>query len=389
MTQTPEQAAPSSIERIADPIGQAFKSLESRREYMRNLRIEIPALESAWSSVERNVLTLGRRRRAIEAPLTPLPEPRGATATQNWLEQRRAQGSRAKDWIERLPAALALLRSVEAVEGFGRTYLLPDADEQRAEALRGEMRQAIIRQDLSSMDALLSQIQASLIHDGQRRTDLTRIVGSRMAEALPVLEALALQDATSVPELQRWQADVRTSAAAILDALSRWDVLAARQAEARLNALADSVPEIRQRIFDELRLAEALISTGELAQRERTLRREELEGTSGFRHAAPVMAVLGVVGAFVGLGVIALAVFAPELTIRWFGSVALAMTTAFITLGAGTAAMVGARRLSTRRLSAAEAADSIDRELAKGARELADLKGRAETMRKALGWFRI
>lgn len=395
MTQTPDQV-PSDIERIADLVGQMFKILESRHEYSTSLRIEIPALEADWSSVERNVLTLGRRRRAIEAPLPPLPEPRGAAAAQNWLAQRRAQGARALGWVERLPAALALLRSLGAIEAFGRTYPLPDADEQRAEALRSQMRQAVFRQDLSSMDSLLLRIQASLIRDGQRRTDLTRIVDSRMAKVVPTLDALALRDATSVPELQRWQADARTSTAMLADALSRWDVVSAREAEAKLNALADEVPEIRKRIEGELSEAEAAATARELMHRDRTARLSELRNDldarnlfwRSMRAGGAVIGVLGLVGALLGLGVVAV-ILALRLTTQWYGFVALSTPITLAVVGAGIGAIVGALRLRARRHTAAKESVSVGRQIESEARALADLHKRAESIRSTLGWFRI
>lgn len=397
MTQTPEQVSPSNIEVVAALVGQMFKSLESRREYMRSLRIEVPALESAWSSVARNVLTLVRRRQTVEAPLPPLPEPRGAAATQNWLEQRRAHGSRVKDWVERLPAALALLRSVEAIEAFGRCYPLPEIDEQRAENLRSQMRQAILRQDLSSMDSLLPLIQASLTRDGQRRTDLTRIVDSRMAEIVLVLEALALGDATSVPELQRWQADSRASAATLMDALSRWDVASAREAEAKLNALADKVPGIRKRIEGELSEAAAAAAARELTNRERTARQAELGSDLDVRNlfrrsmraGGAVTVALIVVGALVGL--VVAVVFARNLTtlLSWSGLVALATPITLATVGACAGAIRGMLSLRARRHAAAEESASLDRQLAVEAHTLADLHRRADSLRITLGWFQI
>jgi len=393
MTQTPDQSGSGDIERVAALIGQIFESLESQREYRRRLRSEIPSMESDWSSVERNVLTLGRRRRAIEAPLPPLPEPRGAAATKNWLEQRRAQGSRARGWVERLPATLALLRSLEAIEAFGRTYPLPDADEQRAEALRSQMREAILRQDLSSMDSLLLRIQESLTRDGQRRTDLIRIVDSRVAEVVTALEALALGDATGVPELQRWLAEVRTSAATLVGALSHWDVVSAREAEARLNALADKLPEIRKRIENELREATAIAKEEELKHRERLARRAELrkELDTGnlfwrsMRAGGKVIVILGVVGALLGIGVVALG-FADNLTLRFLGIVAPII---FAVIGTTVGALMGALRLRARRLAAAEESAAVDRQLASEARAFADLHKRADSIRSILECFRI
>ena len=397
MTQTPEQAL-SDIQLVAALVGQMFKSLESRREYMRSIRIEVPALESAWSSVARDVLTLGRRRRTIEAPLPPLPEPRGAAATQNWLEQRRAHGTRVKDWVERLPAALALLRSVEVIEAFGRYYPRPEIDERRAEDLRGQMRQAILRQDLSSMDSLLPLIQTSLTRDGQRRTDLTRIVDSRMAEIVPLLGALALGDATSVPELQRWQADSRASAATMMNALSLWDVVSAREAKAELNALADKVPEIRKRIEGELREAEAAAAARELTNRDRLARQTELASDLDVRNlfwrsmrtGGAVTMALGVVGALVGLSVVAV-VFALNLaTLRSLpGLVALAAPVILAVVGACVGAIVGMLRLRARRHAAADECALVDRQIAIDAHKLADLQRQAESLRITLGWFQI
>jgi len=393
MTRAPEVGL-SDIGRVADLISQVFKSLESRREYMNGLRSEIPALESAWSSVERSLLTLGRRRRAIEAALPPLPEPRGGGATQNWVEQRRGQGSRAQGWVERLPATLALFRSFEALEAFGRRYPLPDADEESAEALRSQLREAILRQDLSSMDSLLLQIQASLISAGQRRTDLARIVDSRMAEVIPLLNLLALREATSLPELQRWQAETRAAAATMVDALSRWDVKSARGAESKLNALVDEVPEIRKRVEGELHEIASAAPVRELTHRERTSRlaelRNELDAGNllwrAMRAAGMEIAVLAVVGAFLGLSV----VFALHLTTRSYGLLALSIPVIVAAaLGTGIGAIVGTRRLRGRRLAAAKEAASVDSQLANEARALAELHKRAEGIRSTLQWFRI
>jgi hypothetical protein len=275
-------------------------------------------------------------------------------------------------------------------------YPLPDADQQRSEALRNQMREAILRQDLPSMDALLLQIQQSLIRDGQRRTDLTRIGESRMAEVMVALNSLAQGDGASVPELLRWQADTRLSAAAILDALSRWDVVSARKAEARLNALADEVSNIRKRVQGELRLAAAITTAREVTQRERTVRRAEMgkeldEGNlfwRSIRVGGSVIGVLGASGAFMGLTVIAVA-FALKLTTPWDGSLGLATTIIFAALVTSIGAMVGTKRLRARRLATAKAAASLDSELGSEARALAELHRRMEAMQNILEWFRI
>jgi hypothetical protein len=258
------------------------------------------------------------------------------------------------------------------------------------------MRQAVFRQDLSSMDSLLLRIQASLIRDGQRRTDLTRIVDSRMAKVVPTLDALALRDATSVPELQRWQADARTSTAMLADALSRWDVVSAREAEAKLNALADEVPEIRKRIEGELSEAEAAATARELMHRDRTARLSELRNDldarnlfwRSMRAGGAVIGVLGLVGALLGLGVVAV-ILALRLTTQWYGFVALSTPITLAVVGAGIGAIVGALRLRARRHTAAKESVSVGRQIESEARALADLHKRAESIRSTLGWFRI
>jgi hypothetical protein len=370
--------------------------MESRHEYTKGLRHEIPALESTWSAVERNVLMLGRRRLASEAPLPPLPEPRGAAATQNWLDQRRAQGPRVRGWVERLPAALAILRSLDGIEAFGQKYWLPDADKQRGETLRSQMRQAILRQDLAVMDSLLRQIQATLTHDGQRRTDLVRIVHSRIAAVMSLLDAHAEAESTSVPEVHGWDVSARESAATLRDALTRWDVAAARAAEARLNALADMLPHIRARVEAELREAAAAVAARESKCRERAGHRamlaNELAAGDGMWRSImagrATIAALGSVGACVGLGLVAAAV-AFDRTPPWYGLGPLATLILFAVIGAGVGTVAGTRGLHRRRRAVAKEAAALDRQLVTEANELKDLQTHAASLDRILTWFRL
>jgi uncharacterized membrane-anchored protein YhcB (DUF1043 family) len=388
MTEIRDQIGSSDIKHVAGLVGRIFECLESRREHTRNLRAEIPALESDWSAVERTVLSLGRRRTAIEAPLPPLPEPRGAAATKNWLEQRRVQGSRARDWAERLPAALAVLRSVNAFEAFGLSFPLPDADNRRTEVLRSQMREAILRQELPVMDSLLVQLQESLIRDGQRRTDLERIVASRAGEVASALQTLSQKDAAGVvPELQRWQTDAGDSVEMLIDALSLWDVSAARQVEARLNALADEVPKVRRRLEDDRRRTAAVAATlesacGELAAQRAKLQ-SELAADKLFRRS-----VLAAGGVLLGLTAVATSLTLDPAA-RWDGPLAMAMPIVLASVGAGIGVVVGNRRIRARHRAATEQTLSLDRQLASEARALAELREQVEATRHTLEWFRI
>jgi hypothetical protein len=387
MTQTQDQPGPSDIERIVLVVGEMFKNIESRRDYGKTLHTELRALESCWSSVERNLLTMGRRRRAIEAPLPPLPEPRGAAATQNWLDQRRSSGTRAQDWVEGLPAALASLRSVEAIEAFGETYPAPVAEEKEVESLRDQMRSAILRQDMPSINSLQPRLQQCVTRDGQRRTDLTRIVESRMSIIVPALNAHVLADAGPVPELQRWQAETKTVTARMLDALSRWDVTSARESERDLNKLADAIPGIRTRIERELRELESAIAARQTAQDEREERRGKLKREldagnllwRSIQASGQVTAALGIAGIAAGVTV-------DAVDKAWLGMTPLAPIALGI-VGAAFGSVVGVRRLHARRLAVAAEAASVEKQLSNEGLVLADRKKHAEHLRGTLKWF--
>jgi hypothetical protein len=387
MTQTQDQFGPSDIEQIVLVVGEIFKNIESRREHEKNLRTELRALESCWSSVERNLLTMGRRRRSIEAPLPPLPEPRGAAATRNWLDQRRSSGTRAQDWIERLPAALASLRSVEPIEAFGETYPPPAAEEKEVESLRDQMRSAILRQDIPSINSLQPRLQQCLTRDGQRRTDLTRIAESRISTIMPALNAHVLADAGPVPELQRWQAETKTVTARMLDALSRWDVTSARESERGLNKLADAISGIRTRIEREIRELESAISARQTAQDERERRRAELKGEldagnllwRSIQASGQATAALGIAGIAAGVTV-------DAVDKAWLGITALAPI-AFGIVGAALGSIIGVRRLHARRLAASAEVASVEKQLSNEGLVLADRKKHAEHLRGTLKWF--
>lgn len=388
------ESSPGDLDRVAEMVAQLFASLETRRKLARNVREQVPALESTWSSIERDVLSLGRRRRSLEAPLAPLPEPRGGAAMQNWLEQRMVQGARTRAWVERLPSALALMRSVAPFDAFGVSCSLPAGDERTAEALRSQMRQAILRQDVAAMDATLQQIQAALTRDGQRRTDLLRIVESRVGHLLPSLIGLAARDAAGAPGLQRWQRDVNAQTATLKDAFARWDVDGGRAAEKGLNALVDELPGLRDQVEREAQSVSNSLAARDQDVREQQVRRSGLTTNSGDpmsfgrRVAAGGGGTFGVLGALMGFAAVAV-VLATGLAARWYGVVALSSPVLLAAAGFGFSASLGADRLRQQASDAQMRAALLDRKIASDAEAIVEMRRRVEDLRRILEWCRL
>lgn len=396
MNEPAESSPLPPMDRVVALVAQVLRGLESERDAASRIRSEVSAVEADWSAVERTALTLGRRRRTLEAPLPPLPEPRGAAATQNWLQQRRAQGSQTRAWIERLPALLALLRPIEPIEALGSSYPIPRADEERIEGVRGEVRRAIVRQDVPRLDALLPQLQSSLTQAGQRRTDILGTVDGRASLLVPALVALSQRDARGLVAVAQWQAKVRGPAAGFGEAVRGWDVPALRRTEAALNALADEVPTLRLTVEAAVAAAEEDVAAHEQEQRKHTSRladlRAQISESSAFTGAVsagwPASIGLGGLGVVVGLVCIGVVV-AVGASQDWYGIAAFGSPIALGLAGAVSGLAVGVARSGGHRAAAAAEAAKVEAELERLVRGLAATSSKSVNLRGVLEWLQV